>query len=125
MMLDTNALSAWADGDVALLRVLPKDRLWHLPVIVLGEFLYGIRRSRERLKLERWMDAVKASCALVVVDEDTADHYATVREELRAAATPIPENDLWIAALCRQHHLALASRDAHFDHVRGLKRVDW
>ena len=125
MMLDTDALSAWADGDAALLRVLPKDRLWHLPVVVLGEFLYGIRRSRERPKLERWIDAVKASCALVVVDEDTADHYATLREELRAAATPIPENDIWIAALCRQHHLPLASRDAHFDHVRGLKRVTW
>ena len=37
----------------------------------------------------------------------------------------IPENDIWIAALCRQHHLALASRDGHFDKVRGLKRVDW
>ena len=125
MMLDTNALSAWAEGDAALLRVLPKDRLWHLPVVVLGEFLYGIRRSRERAKLERWIDAVKATCALVGVDEETADHYATVREELRAAATPIPENDLWIAALCRQHHRAIASRDAHFDQVRGLKRVSW
>jgi tRNA(fMet)-specific endonuclease VapC len=125
MMLDTNALSGWADADAALLRVLPKDRLWHLPVVVLGEFLFGIRRSKERLKLERWIDAVKATCALVVVDGDTADHYATIREELRAAATPIPENDIWIAALCRQHHRAIASRDAHFDKVRGLKRVTW
>lgn len=124
-MLDTNALSGWADADAALLRVLPKDRLWHLPVVVLGEFLFGIRRSRERPRLEGWIQAVKASCALVVVDDDTADHYATIREELRAAATPIPENDLWIAALCRQHQQALATRDAHFDKVRGLKRVAW
>jgi predicted nucleic acid-binding protein len=125
MMLDTNALSSWADSDAALLRVLPKDRLWHLPVVVLGEFLFGIRRSKERPKLERWMEAVKATCALAVVDGDTADHYANIREELRAAATPIPENDIWIAALCRQHHLALASRDGHFDKVRGMKRVTW
>ena len=40
MMLDTNALSAWAEGDAALLRVLPTDRLWHLPVVALGEFLF-------------------------------------------------------------------------------------
>ena len=125
MMLDTNALSAWAAGDAALLRVLPKDRVWHLPVIVLGEFLYGIRRSRQQTRLERWIEEVKATCTLAVVDEHTADHYASVREELRAAATPIPENDIWIAALCRQHHLALASRDTHFDHVRTLKRVTW
>ena len=124
-MLDTNALSAWADADTALLRVLPKDRLWHLSVVALGEFLFGIRRSRERAKLERWIEAVKAASALVAVDADTADHYADIREELRAAATPIPENDIWIAALCRQHHLALASRDRHFDKVRGLRRVAW
>ena len=125
MMLDTNALSCWAEGDDALLRVLPKDRLWHLPVVALGEFLYGIRRSKERPTLERWVGEVRASCALAVVDGDTAEHYSNIREELRAAATPIPENDIWIAALCRQHHLPLASRDGHFDRVPGLKRVTW
>ena len=124
-MLDTNALSAWADADAALLRVLPKDRLWHLPVVVLGEFLFGIRRSRERTKLEQWIEEVRATCALVAVDADTAGHYADIREELRAAAAPIPENDLWIAALCRQHQLALASCDGHFDRLRGLERVAW
>jgi tRNA(fMet)-specific endonuclease VapC len=125
MMLDTNALLAWAGADTALLRVLPKDRLWHLPAVVLGEFLFGIRRSRDRTGLERWIDAVKATCVLAVVDGETADHYANIREELRVAATPIPENDLWIAALCRQHHLTLASRDRHFDFVRELRRVMW
>ncbi len=124
-MLDTNALSAWADADALLLRALPKDRLWHLPVVVLGEFLFGIRRSRERAKLEKWIEEVKAACALVVVDADTADRYAEIRDELRAAATPIPENDIWIASLCRQHHLPVASRDGHLDKVRGLKRVSW
>ena len=124
-MLDTNALSAWADADAALLRVLPKDRLWHLPVVALGEFLFGIRRSRERAKLERWIEEVKATTALAVIDADTAGHYADIREELRAAATPIPENDIWIVALCRQHRLAVASRDGHFDKVRGLRRVAW
>lgn len=125
MMLDTNALSGWADADGRLLRVLPKDRPWYLPVVVLGEFLFGIRRSRERPKLERWIHEVRSSCVLVGVDEETADHYATIREELRAAATPIPENDIWIAALCRQHRRTLASRDAHFDLVQGLQRVTW
>ena len=125
MMLDTNALSAWADADGALLKILPKDRLWHLPVVVIGEFLFGIRRSRDRSKLELWMNAVMESCTLVVVDEVTADHYAAIREELRAAATPIPENDIWIAALCRQHDMTLASRDGHFDRIGGLKRLSW
>ena len=87
--------------------------------------LFGIRRSRERVKLGRWIEDVKASCALVAVDAGTAEHYADIREELRTAATPIPENDIWMAALCRQHRLAVASRDGHFDKVRGLRRVSW
>jgi tRNA(fMet)-specific endonuclease VapC len=97
-MLDTTALSAWADGDAGLLRVLPNDRLWHLPVVALGEFLFGIRRSRERAKLERWIEEVKATCALVGVDA-TADHYAGIREELRRGGSPIPENDELIRSI--------------------------
>lgn len=124
-MLDTNALSAWADADAALFRLLPKDRLWRIPVVVLGEFSFGLRRSRDRAKLERWIEEVKTACAVVGIDAETADHYADIREELRAAATPISENDIWIAATCRQHHLPLASRDRHFDKVGRLKRLSW
>lgn len=125
MILDTNALSAWAGGDAGLLRVLPKDRLWQVPVVVLGEFLYGLKRSRNRPELERWVEEVKKTCGVLSIDLDTADHYAEIREHLRKAAKPIPENDIWIAALCQQHHLPLASRDQHFDQVQDLKRVTW
>jgi len=114
MMLDTNALSAWANADPAMLRALPKDRLWHLPVVVLGEFIFGLRRSRDRDSLERWLEEVKTACTVVTIDADTAEHYATLRE-----------NDIWIAALCLQHRLPLASRDHHFDKVRGLTRMAW
>lgn len=51
--------------------------------------------------------------------------YAEVRSELKKAGTPIPANDGWIAALCRQHDLPLLSQDKHFDSVKGLRRVDW
>jgi predicted nucleic acid-binding protein len=59
------------------------------------------------------------------VDEETAGHYAEVREELKSKGHPIPANDLWIAALARQHRLPVLSRDEHFDFVPGLKRIDW
>ena len=58
-------------------------------------------------------------------DTTTARRYADVREELRLAKTPIPENDVWIAALARQHDLPLLSRDGHFDCVSGLRRANW
>ena len=125
MILDTNALSAWAGGDGALLQSLPKDRMWLLPVVVLGEFAFGIRRSRDRVELERWLSEVKNACVVLGIDADTADHYADIREELRTAGNPIPENDVWIAAICRQHNLPLVTRDGHFDQVSRLKRITW
>jgi len=59
------------------------------------------------------------------IDEETTHHHAEIALELKASGKPIPGNDLWIAALCRQHALPLISRDRHFDFVRGLKRIDW
>jgi predicted nucleic acid-binding protein len=59
------------------------------------------------------------------VDEQTTIPYAAVRSELKKAGTPIPSNDVWIAALCRQHSLPLVSRDRHFDFVAGIERLDW
>jgi predicted nucleic acid-binding protein len=58
-------------------------------------------------------------------DEPTAERYAQIRGELKRIGRPIPSNDLWIAALARQHALPLLSRDQHFDAVPGLKRVGW
>jgi predicted nucleic acid-binding protein len=96
-----------------------------LPVIALGEYRYGIRQSRHRAQYERWLNDVIATCRVLSVDEGTTAVYADIRSELKRAGRPIPGNDLWIAALARQHSLPVLSRDQHFDAVRGLKRIDW
>ncbi len=125
MILDTNALSAWCDDDQPLLAVFPSDRPLFLPVIVLGEYRFGIKAARDRKAREKWLDRVEASVTVLDADSATARRYADVREELRLAKTSIPENDVWIAALARQHDQPLLSRDAHFDRVGGLRRVGW
>jgi tRNA(fMet)-specific endonuclease VapC len=125
VILDTNGLSALADGDLTLEPILRQAAGIALPVIVLGEYRYGIRQSRNRLRYERWLSAAIAGYQVLTVDEETADHYAEVREELKRRARPIPANDLWIAALARQHRLPILSRDRHFDFVPGLKRIGW
>jgi tRNA(fMet)-specific endonuclease VapC len=66
---------------------------------------------------------VIASCRVLAVDKDTAEQYAEVRDELKRKGRPIPGNDVWIAALARQHALPLLSRDRHFDFVPRLKRI--
>lgn len=125
MILDTNALSALADGDDDLEPLLQKIKELWVPVIVLGEYRYGIRLSRSRARYERWLEDMIDACHVLTIDGETAKEYAGVRDELKRKGRPIPANDLWIAALARQHALPLLSRDRHFDFVRGLRRLGW
>jgi tRNA(fMet)-specific endonuclease VapC len=125
VILDTHGLSAVADGDAALEPILRKASEIALPVIVLGEYRYGIQQSRDRQRYEQWLTESLRDYRVLDVDEATAISYAALRYELKRAGTPIPSNDAWIAALCRQHAFPLLSRDRHFDLVRGIERIDW
>jgi len=125
VILDTNAVSAWCDDDAALLAVLPTDRPLFVPAIVLGEYRFGIKVTRDRKIREAWLEDVESAVTVLDVNSETARHYADVREQLRKARTPIPENDLWIAALARQHELPVITRDGHFENVADLRRVGW
>jgi tRNA(fMet)-specific endonuclease VapC len=125
VILDTNAVSALADGAPAVLEVLADVERLSLPVIVLGEFRFGAAQSRHRARYEAWLTRLSAASQVLPIDEETARHYATVRERLRAAGRPIPSNDAWIAALALQHQVPVLSRDQHFDVVVGVRRVSW
>ena len=125
MIVDTNALSAAADADPAVLALLARAEQMAIPVIVLGEYRYGIAQSRKRASYESWLTGLLRDCLVLDVNEPTTQHYAQIVLELKRLGKPIPTNDLWIAALCRQHSLPLLSRDRHFDWVAGTKRVDW
>jgi tRNA(fMet)-specific endonuclease VapC len=125
LILDTNALSAIADGERGATEALGRASEVALPVIVTGEYRFGILQSRRRREYEGWLAEMIAACRLLTVTEETAQQYAELRLELKTAGTPLPSNDVWIAALARQHGLPILSRDAHFDVVRGLRRIAW
>ncbi len=125
MIVDTNALSAIADNEAAAARIATRAESIELPVIVLGEYRFGIAQSRRRAEYEQWLGKLITATRVLPVDEETSSQYAKIRAELKKAGQPIPSNDLWTAALARQHRLTLMSRDLHFDHVQGLKRIGW
>ena len=125
MILDTNAVSALLAGDDALGEVLASEARHHLPVIVVGEYRFGFVRSRRRDHLTSLLTELIRQSMVLDVDLTTSEHYGRVREWLRAQGRPIPENDVWIAALALQHGVAIVSRDAHFDEVDGLRRIGW
>jgi len=125
VILDTGAVSSLLAGDPTLAKLLADEDRHQLPAIVLGEYRYGLRQSRLRIRLEALLDHLEDQSEVLQVCAATAREYAQVRERLRAAGKPIPENDVWIASLALEHRQPVVSRDAHFDHVQGLKRVAW
>lgn len=125
MILDTNALSAAADREPAALAVVTQAARVAVPVIVLGEYRLGIAQSRFHASYERWLREWITAVSVLGVDEETTHHYAGIGLELKKIGKPIPTNDIWIAALCRQHNLPVLSRDHHFDAVPGIQRLTW
>jgi len=125
VILDTNAVSAILAGDNFIRARLPPGERQHLPVVVIAEYQYGMLGSKRRKKLESGFERLESQSIILPSDRETADMYAAIRHGLKLRGRPIPEIDLWIAALARQHSLQIVSRDAHFDHVEGIERVSW
>lgn len=120
MILDTNAVSGLLAGDHGLAEALGTSRRHHLPVVVIAEYRYGLLRSRHRRRLETLLEKLIQESIVLVIDEGTSGVYVGIRDELSRAGTPIPANDLWIAALARQHGETVVSRDEHFDRFRAF-----
>ena len=123
MILDTNALSAWAEGIPAVEAPLRSADRLVVPSIVLGEYYFGIRQSSHRRRYEDWLRRYLPLTAIATINHATASVYADIRLELKRAGNPIRSNDAWIAAIARQHVLPVLSNDAHFDAVEQLQRI--
>ncbi len=118
-------LQAPCRGDAQVVeRIEAADEVW-LPFIVLGElragFAVGSQGPRNEAILRRFL--LKPGVDVLYADEQTTHHYANVYRQLRKQGTPIPTNDIWIAALVLQHSLMLYDRDGHFQALPQLTRV--
>jgi tRNA(fMet)-specific endonuclease VapC len=125
LALDANRYTDLCRGDVSVVETIElADEFW-LPFIVLGElragFAVGSQGPRNEAVLRRFL--LKPAVRVLFADEQTTHHYAAVFRQLRKQGTPIPTNDMWIAALVLQHSLILFARDAHFDALPQLPRA--
>ena len=125
MILDTNAVSALAAKDRAILEVIAGCPSLCLPFIAYAEFRYGLVGSDRPEAGFRLLADLLANIPLLLPDPDTLDEYADIKDHLKRTGCRIPDNDIWIAALARQHALPVLSRDHHFDHVPDLQRLEW
>jgi tRNA(fMet)-specific endonuclease VapC len=119
ILLDTSAYSAFMRGHPdARLAIQEAEEIFLTP-IVLGELHAGFHRGRRRQKNETELRAMLSSARVRVVDvnEETAERYAVILNTLWQAGSPIPTNDMWIAASAMQHGLRILTTDLHFDRV--------
>jgi tRNA(fMet)-specific endonuclease VapC len=125
LAIDTNCYSSFVRGDTSVAGTIEMaEEVW-LPFIVIGElragFAAGSQGPRNEATLRRFL--LKPGVGILYADEQTTHHYANVYRQLRRQGTPIPANDMWIAALVLEHSLVLCARDAHFDALPQLMRV--
>lgn len=124
-LIDTVAAIARLKGDVAFLTALDPQATLSIPVIALGELYSGAENSTQIESNIQKIEQLVKGCELLLCDAQTARQYARISQQLRRKGRPIPQNDVWIAALAMQHGLTLVTRDAHFSHIEGLLLQRW
>ena len=123
--LDTNRYVDLCKGVTETVALLEDADAIMLPFVVLGELRAGFAHGRRPAEHERILlrFLLKDGVRTLFADDQTTHHYASVYRQLRKQGTPIPTNDMWLAALVLQHNLALHARDKHFDQLPQIVRV--
>jgi tRNA(fMet)-specific endonuclease VapC len=124
-LLDTSVIVELIGGDQAIEQCLVRSDETFVPSIVLGELYVGARRSLRVDENLRQIEAFAAGSRILPCDADTARHYGLIKNLLRIKGRPIPDNDIWIAAIARQYGLTLVTRDTHFGEITDLPVERW
>ena len=124
-LLDTNIIIGLLKREASVVAAIAAAAEIFVPVIALGELYFGaVRSSRpeaNRAVLDQFVEGrILLTCDLLVARE-----YGRLKSELKAQGTPLPENDMWIAAIALCYGLTVASRDRHFREIGGLAVVAW
>lgn len=124
-LLDTNIITALIKGDSGIAQKIEAASSIYIPIIALGELYHGALNStfgkRNIFPLKKLTSRYK----LLLLDEKTAIEYGGLRTKLRAQGTPIPDNDIWIAAIALRYNLIVVTRDGHFNFIKGLNIANW
>ena len=125
VLLDTNIIIALMEKEPAAQQGLLSVQRYFVPSVVLGELYFGALRSARREENLARVDRFAATHDVLVFDAESARNYGAIRDDLRRKGRPIPDNDIWVAAIARQHNLTLITRDTHFQEVEGLSIGGW
>lgn len=126
LAVDTNSYTDFCRGEAQVRHRLETAETIYLPFIVVGELRAGFAVGSSGSQNERVLGQflIQPGVEVLLPDEETTFHYSAVYRQLRAQGTPIPTNDMWIAALVLQHGLVLLHRDRHFSHLPQLATIE-
>lgn len=124
-LLDTNIVIAIFAKDLSVTDHLAEAMEVFVPSIVLGELFYGARKSNQADANIFRIEEFAADTIILACDAATGREYGRIKNDLRIRGRPIPENDIWIAAIAMQHGLTVVSRDSHFNEVSNLAVTIW
>jgi tRNA(fMet)-specific endonuclease VapC len=125
VILDTNAISALAAREAPLLERLRAVDTLALSFISVAEFRFGLLGSNRPEQGLELLNQLIARIPTLYPDAATVGRYSQIADDLKRTGRPIPQNDMWTAALALQHVLPVVSRDRHFDFVPGIDRLHW
>jgi len=126
VLLDTTVVVDHLRGKTpAISQRLKAIATLYLPLTALGELLFGAYNAAFQAKGLKQVEEFLRICAVLTPDERTAHIYGRIKADLSRKGNPIPQNDVWIAAVAMEHNLALATRDPHFSLVAGLTVLQW
>ena len=121
--LDSNIAIHILNNDKAIVKKISRISVLYLPATVVGELLFGALNSGKSIKNLKIFREFINSCPVLNINADVAGEYASIRKELKKEGTPIPENDIWIAATCKFYKLPLATLDKHFNYIKDLNFI--
>ena len=125
MLLDTNIITAWLKGEKPVANKIDKAKEIYIPIIVVGELYYGALYSTRVEKSIADIRLITSNYSVLLINEAVTVTYGNIKAALRKKGKPIPENDIWIAAIAQHYELILATRDNHFKEIDSIKIKNW
>jgi tRNA(fMet)-specific endonuclease VapC len=124
-LLDTNIVIALLQGDDTVLSHLDQAPEVFIPAVALGELFFGAAKSGRPSENTAKVERFATGRSIVSCDLDVAREYGRLKQHLKEKGRPLPENDIWIAAMAKHHGMVLVTRDRHFREVPDLQIADW
>lgn len=125
ILLDTNIIVDLFRGNLHIFNRITETQQIDIPFVVLTELIFGAYKSKSKDKHLAQIERFVEGCNVLHSDERVTEFYAEIKVKLLAAGKPIPENDIWIAAIAKRYKRTLITRDNHFKQIPELAAEYW